>query len=114
MFTPSPTSLSPSTITSSTLMPTRSLSVGDSPSCLSCLVGLCTSSAQCTAATALGNSTSTESPAISSSRPRWVRIDGSITSARSAFQARRVSTSFRSIRRDQSTTSANAIAARRR
>ncbi len=114
MFTPSPSSLSSSTMASSMLMPTRMwIGLARSPARRSS--SRCSRSmAQRTASTALGNSTSTASPATSISRPPKALMLGSISSRCTDFHADTAAASSRSIRRVQPTTSAKAIAARRR
>ena len=71
----------------------------------------CSKSMPSTASTALGNSTSTASPATSMQVPPKALMLGSISSRCTNFHADTAAASSRSIRRVQPTTSAKAIAA---
>ena len=77
------------------------------------LTARCTSMAQRSAFTALGNSTRSASPAISTMRPPCWVVYGSMISVRSAFHCRSVSPSLAASSREKPATSAKAIAARR-
>ncbi len=114
MLTPSPCKTPSSSMTSSTLMPMRICKANGSASFCPLRCARWTSAAHRTAFTTLPNSTSTASPAIWVTRPPCRSMCGSMTSVRSSFQRRSVSTSLRAISREKPATSAKAIAASRR
>jgi hypothetical protein len=83
-------------------------------SALRSTIARCSSAAQRTASTTLGNSTSMPSPVVLTMRPRCSLIFGSTSSRRCALRRSSVPSSSAPIRREYPTTSAARIAVRRR
>ena len=106
---------SPSMMMSPTLMPMRkSIRCSGNTSALRSAMPRCTSTAQRTASTTLGNSSSRPSPVVLTIRPPYSKIFGSMSSRRWIFKPARVPLSSNPIRREYSTASAETIAASRR
>ena len=100
MLTPSPKMSLPSMMMSPTLMPARNtMRLSSGVSALRASILRCTVTAQATAFTTLGNSTSNPSPVVLTMRPPCAAIAGSTASLRAALSARSVPTSSAPISR---------------
>ena len=100
-LTPSPKMSSPSTMMSPMLMPMRkAMRRSSAIPAVRSAIAVCTSTAQRTALTTLGNSSSRPSPVVLTMRPPWLAIAGSTTSCRMAFSAASVPLSSRPISRE--------------